>query len=104
SIPVSHQWKGCRLQQSLPCLHSVLLCLRSAWSGILFLMKDQAYICATVNIRIMKAVIQRVSRASVTIEGSIHSQIKLGLLVLMGIEDADTDEDIEWLSSKIVNM
>jgi len=52
----------------------------------------------------MKAVIQRVSRASVTIEGSIHSQIKLGLLVLMGIEDADTDEDIEWLSSKIVNM
>jgi D-tyrosyl-tRNA(Tyr) deacylase len=52
----------------------------------------------------MKAVIQRVSRASVTIEGNIHSQIKLGLLVLIGIEDADSDEDIEWLSGKIVNM
>ncbi len=52
----------------------------------------------------MKAVIQRVSKASVTIDGSIHSQIGNGLLVLLGIEDADTIEDIEWLSSKIVNL
>lgn len=52
----------------------------------------------------MRAVIQRVSEASVTIDGSIHGQIGAGLLVLLGIEDADTTEDIEWLSSKIVNL
>lgn len=52
----------------------------------------------------MKAVIQRVTRASVTINGAIHSQIDEGLLVLLGIEDADTVEDIEWLSGKIVNL
>jgi D-tyrosyl-tRNA(Tyr) deacylase len=52
----------------------------------------------------MKAVIQRVTQASVTIDSSIKSEIKTGLLVLMGIEDADTDEDIEWLSNKIVNL
>jgi D-aminoacyl-tRNA deacylase len=52
----------------------------------------------------MKAVIQRVSRASVTINGTVHSQIDNGLLVLLGIEDADTVEDIEWLSGKIVNL
>ena len=52
----------------------------------------------------MKAVIQRVSNASVTIDGNIKSSIGLGLLVLIGIEDADTQEDIVWLSSKIVNL
>jgi D-tyrosyl-tRNA(Tyr) deacylase len=52
----------------------------------------------------MKAVIQRVSKASVTIDNKIHSQIKNGVLVLVGIEDADTAEDIEWLSGKIVNL
>lgn len=52
----------------------------------------------------MRAVIQRVSRAGVTIEGNIHAQIKNGLLVLLGIEDADTIEDIQWLSNKIVNL
>ncbi len=52
----------------------------------------------------MRAVIQRVSKASVTIDGKIHSQIGNGLLVLLGIEDADTTEDIEWLSGKIVNL
>ncbi|MEO5562931.1 MAG: D-aminoacyl-tRNA deacylase [Chitinophagaceae bacterium] len=52
----------------------------------------------------MKAVIQRVSRASVTIDQKIHSQIGDGILVLLGIEDADTDEDIEWLSGKIINL
>ena len=52
----------------------------------------------------MRAVIQRVSKASVTIEDKIHSQIGSGLLVLLGIEDADTLEDIEWLSGKIVNL
>ena len=52
----------------------------------------------------MRVVIQRVSEASVTVEGDITGQISTGLLVLIGIEDADTDEDISWLSNKIVNM
>jgi len=52
----------------------------------------------------MRAVIQRVSKASVTIDNKIYSQIRNGLLVLVGIEDADTDEDSEWLSGKIVNL
>jgi D-tyrosyl-tRNA(Tyr) deacylase len=52
----------------------------------------------------MRAVIQRVSNASVTIDNKIYSQIQNGLLVLAGIEDADTAEDIEWLSGKIVNL
>lgn len=52
----------------------------------------------------MRAVIQRVSKARVTIEGNIFSSIENGLLVLVGIEDEDTDEDIAWLSAKIVNL
>jgi D-tyrosyl-tRNA(Tyr) deacylase len=52
----------------------------------------------------MRAVIQRVSRASVTIEGRIKSSIGDGMLVLVGIEDADTEEDIEWLSGKIAGL
>lgn len=52
----------------------------------------------------MRAVIQRVSKASVSIDGKIHSQINNGLLVLLGIEDADTNEDIVWLSGKIINL
>lgn len=52
----------------------------------------------------MVAVLQRVSSASVTIEGNVKSSIKKGLLVLVGIEDADTQEDIDWLANKIVNL
>lgn len=52
----------------------------------------------------MKAVIQRVSEASVKIEGIIKGQISSGLLVLLGIEEADTAEDIEWLSGKICRL
>jgi len=52
----------------------------------------------------MKIVIQRVSEASVTVEGQKTADIKNGLLVLVGIEDADTQEDIEWLSGKIIKM
>ncbi len=51
----------------------------------------------------MRAVIQRVSEASVTIDNAVKSSIGAGLLVLVGIEDADTKEDVEWLSTKIVN-
>lgn len=52
----------------------------------------------------MRAVVQRVTRASVTIGGSVKSEIGKGLLVLVGIEEADQAEDIEWLSAKIVNL
>src|SRR4030095_10219304 len=52
----------------------------------------------------MRAVIQRVTQASVVVEEKITGSIKNGLLVLLGIEDSDKDEDIEWLSSKIVNL
>lgn len=52
----------------------------------------------------MRAVIQRVNKASVTIDNSIYSEINKGLLVLLGIEDADAVEDIEWLSNKIINL
>jgi D-tyrosyl-tRNA(Tyr) deacylase len=52
----------------------------------------------------MRAVIQRVTKASVTIDGKIYSQIEKGLLVLVGIEDADSPDDIGWLSSKIVSL
>ena len=52
----------------------------------------------------MRAVIQRVSEASVTIDGIIKSKIGNGLLVLLGIEAADNEEDINWLSQKICNL
>jgi D-aminoacyl-tRNA deacylase len=52
----------------------------------------------------MLAVIQRTTHASVTINGIVKSRIDKGLLVLVGIEDADNEEDITWLSSKIVNL
>jgi D-tyrosyl-tRNA(Tyr) deacylase len=52
----------------------------------------------------MRVVIQRVKRASVSINRQIFSEIESGLLVFAGIEDEDTSEDIEWLSSKIVQL
>jgi D-tyrosyl-tRNA(Tyr) deacylase len=52
----------------------------------------------------MKAVLQRVTCSSVKVDGIITGSIEKGLLVLVGIENADTREDIEWLSSKIVNL
>lgn len=52
----------------------------------------------------MKAVIQRVTSASVTIENKISAEIQSGLLVLVGIETADSQEDIQWLCSKIANL
>jgi D-tyrosyl-tRNA(Tyr) deacylase len=52
----------------------------------------------------LKSVIQRVSSASVTIDSKIVAEIQTGLLVLIGIEDADTQEDINWLCQKIANL
>lgn len=52
----------------------------------------------------MRVVIQRVREASVTIEGVVKSQITEGLLILVGIEDVDTSDDIAWLAAKIVNL
>ena len=52
----------------------------------------------------MKVVIQRVNEASVSIDGQIAGSIQKGLMVLLGIETADTLEDVDWLSNKIVQM
>jgi D-tyrosyl-tRNA(Tyr) deacylase len=52
----------------------------------------------------MRTVVQRVSKASVTINGEVTAAINTGILVLLGIEDADNEEDIKWLSSKILNL
>lgn len=52
----------------------------------------------------MRLLIQRVVRASVEIQGEIYSQIEKGLLVLVGIEEADTQEDIDWLTGKLLRL
>ena len=52
----------------------------------------------------MRTVIQRVTRAGIRIDGLLKSSIGRGLLVLLGIEDADSLEDIQWLSNKIINL
>jgi D-tyrosyl-tRNA(Tyr) deacylase len=52
----------------------------------------------------MRAVIQRVKEASVRVDGKVTGSIDKGLLILVGIEDADTQEDIEWLTKKIVGL
>jgi D-tyrosyl-tRNA(Tyr) deacylase len=52
----------------------------------------------------MKAVLQRVSKASVEINSNIVANINFGLLILIGIEDDDSQEDINWLSQKIINL
>ena len=51
----------------------------------------------------MKVVVQRVTSASVTISGNLRSDIGKGLLVLLGIESSDSDDDIEWLTNKIID-
>lgn len=52
----------------------------------------------------MRVVIQRVSRASVTIDGNVKSSISKGFLILVGVEEMDTSEDVEWLCKKIVGL
>lgn len=52
----------------------------------------------------MRAVLQRVTQASCVVDGNITGQIETGFLVLLGIEDADTIEDLDWLAQKIVGM
>ena len=52
----------------------------------------------------MRVVIQRVTKASVTINGSVNGAIQKGLLVFVGIEEEDNMEDISWLSNKIINL
>ncbi|QAA81623.1 D-tyrosyl-tRNA(Tyr) deacylase [Aequorivita sp. H23M31] len=52
----------------------------------------------------MRALIQRVKNASVTIDGNLFSEINHGLLILLGIEEADTQEDIDWLAGKIARL
>ena len=52
----------------------------------------------------MRIVAQRVTRASVTIDGKVKSEIGLGMMVLLGIEEADTQEDVEWLCQKLTKL
>ena len=52
----------------------------------------------------MRALIQRVSKASVVVDGKVISKIKKGLLIFLGIENEDSDDDIQWLSKKIANL
>lgn len=52
----------------------------------------------------MRTIIQRVTHASVTIEGKKKSEIKNGMLLLLGIEDSDTEADIEWLTKKVIGL
>ena len=52
----------------------------------------------------MRAVLQRVTQANCVVDGKIIGDIKTGFLVLLGIEDADTDDDLQWLAQKIVSM
>ena len=69
------------------------------FGGIIFGgLKNSLYLC------IMRAVIQRVTKASVTIEGSIKSQIGIGYLILVGVCDEDTMEDVEWLAKKVIGL
>jgi len=58
----------------------------------------------TVYLTLMRALLQRVSKASVTIEGTVNGSIDQGLLILLGITAEDGQEDIEWLIRKIMNM
>jgi len=62
------------------------------------------FILAIENTDEMRVVIQRVSKASVTVEGEKISEIGKGLLILVGIEDSDNQEDIDWLANKIVQL
>lgn len=52
----------------------------------------------------MRAVVQRVSSATVTVDAKVVGEIAAGLLVLLGVEEADTQEDLEWLATKLVNL
>ena len=52
----------------------------------------------------MRAIIQRVTEASCTVEGNITGQIEQGYLILLGVEEADQEEDLQWLAQKIVNL
>ena len=63
-----------------------------------------AHSCRSVNSSRVRAVVQRVSSASVAIDGVVKSSIGAGLLVLVAVEDADTSEDIDWLSGKLVRL
>jgi D-tyrosyl-tRNA(Tyr) deacylase len=65
--------------------------------------KKKSLSCSTI-LKKMRAILQRVTQASCTVDGKITGEIKLGFLVLLGIEDADTDDDLQWLAQKIASM
>ena len=79
--------------------------LKTCLSNKRFLRNDKWHALAKTNQIInMKTVIQRVSQASVTIDGIKVADIQKGLLVLVGFEDADTNDDLDWMTSKIANL
>lgn len=78
----------------------------AVWLGKFFscLFLEKSVIPGILYLLYMISVIQRVSQASVSVGGSFTGQIGAGLLVLVGIEEADGSEDIDWLSNKIINL
>jgi D-tyrosyl-tRNA(Tyr) deacylase len=68
------------------------------------LRKKSLSLLLTFNSKNMRAVLQRVTQASCTVDSKVTGEIKIGFLVLLGIEDADTTDDLQWLAQKIVAM
>ena len=85
-------------------LHEVITKATTTIIQKFFISENNLFTVNLSKIFQMKVVIQRVSRASVTIADSVHSVINKGLLVLLGIEDADDENDVDWLVSKIIQM
>jgi len=67
-------------------------------------MPPYLYLAQQIDSISMRAVLQRVTQASCTVDGKITGEIKKGFLVLLGIEDADTNDDLQWLAQKIASM
>lgn len=81
-------------QESLNVIFAIL-----SW-----LMANSFWMLAFIKLIIMRIVIQRVSEASVSVERKVISKIEEGMLILLGIEDADTEEDVEWLCNKLTKL
>ena len=90
--------ENCKSHQLLRCCNVVEQILKEEFAYIVGI----SYLCR--KIKSMRAVIQRVSHASVTIEGQKKAEIEQGYLILLGICDEDSMEDVEWLVKKIANL
>jgi D-tyrosyl-tRNA(Tyr) deacylase len=82
-----------------------LVCLYNNYVFCQYVFKTEIFVQIRIShFKSMRVVIQRVTKASVTVEGQVTGRIDKGLLILVGIEDADTEEDIVWLSNKMANL